>query len=59
MSKVIALFEAPGLAQKTYDDMMTELKTNGDFPNENCLLHAAFRKDDKMGALMYGTLRLR
>lgn len=51
MSKIIAIFEAPGLTLKTYDDMMAELKTSGDFPNENCLLHASFQKGDKLCAV--------
>jgi hypothetical protein len=47
MSKVVALFEAPGLTADQYDSLMNDMKAEGKLPNPNHLAHVAFQKDDK------------
>lgn len=48
MSQIVALFEAPGMTSKQYNDIMDELRSNGQFPDKNCLSHVAYHVGESL-----------
>ena len=46
MSKIIALFEIPGMTSAQYDAIVEELKNQGGFPHKDRPSHAAWQNGD-------------
>ena len=46
MSKIVALFEIPGMTSAQYDAIVDELKAQGGFPHKDRPSHVAWQKGD-------------
>jgi len=47
MSKVVVLFEQPGMTHKEYDAICDELRQQNKFVNANRLAHVSFERDER------------
>ena len=47
MSKVVVLFEQPGMTHKEYDAICDELRRQNKLVNEDRLAHVSFERDEK------------
>ena len=47
MSKVVVLFEQPGMTYKEYDAICDELRKQNKLVNENRIAHVSYERDEK------------
>jgi len=47
MSKVVVLFEQPGMTYKEYDAICDELRKQNKLVNENRIAHVSYQRDEK------------
>ena len=47
MSKVVVLFEQPGMTYKEYDALCDELRKQNKLVNESRIAHVSFERDEK------------